>query len=574
MTDERSGATLPATTDTIDLRARLDDLERQLRQRDQHIYDLTSQLGQVRQEAAEAARGHRLLATLTELLPLGVYVWHLESPDDPRSFRLVVTNPAASAATGVQARELLGKTMAECFPELCETPVPAIYAEVVRSGQPAQLGEMRYGDLRVRPSVFDVQAVPLPNNCVGVLFHNKTEQADTEHSLRRSQALFGGIVDLSEDAIISINAEQQITLFNPAAERIFGYRADAVLGQPLAILLPERSTGVHSQHLARFLQSPDTLRPMSTRSQIFGRRSDGSEFPAEATIGKFDIDGSPILTVRMRDISERMRAQQALRDSEERWRLLISGVTDYAMMLLDPDGRVTSWNTGAERITGYREEEILGQHISLFHLPEAQPQEETRAALQQAVATGAHEEEGWRVRKNGSRFWANTVITALTDEAGLLRGFAKVTRDITERKQAEEERLQLQEEIIRIQKAALAELSTPLIPINDQVVVMPLVGSVDTYRAEQVMVTLLEGISHTRARVAILDITGVPVVDTQVANALLRIAQSAKLLGTHVVLTGIRPEVAQTLVGLGVGLDGIVTRGTLQSGIAYAMGRA
>jgi anti-anti-sigma regulatory factor len=146
--------------------------------------------------------------------------------------------------------------------------------------------------------------------------------------------------------------------------------------------------------------------------------------------------------------------------------------------------------------------------------------------------------------------------------------------DVTERKRAEESQRQaaVQEDMIRVQQAMLAELSTPLIPLSEQVVVMPLVGAVDSSRAQQVLETLLQGIASSGARVAILDITGVPVVDTQVANALIRAAQAVKLLGANVVLTGIRPEVAQTLVGLGTDLSGIVTRSNLQSGIAYAIG--
>jgi anti-anti-sigma regulatory factor len=131
--------------------------------------------------------------------------------------------------------------------------------------------------------------------------------------------------------------------------------------------------------------------------------------------------------------------------------------------------------------------------------------------------------------------------------------------------------MQLQEEIIRSQEAALRELSTPLIPIADEVVVMPLVGSLDSRRAQQVIETLLVGVAELRAQVAIVDITGVPVVDTQVANALVQAAQSVRLLGAEVVLTGIRPEVAQTLVGLGTDLQTIITRATLQSGIAFAL---
>jgi rsbT co-antagonist protein RsbR len=147
--------------------------------------------------------------------------------------------------------------------------------------------------------------------------------------------------------------------------------------------------------------------------------------------------------------------------------------------------------------------------------------------------------------------------------------------DIAESKRTEEaeRRSLLQEELIRIQEATLAELSTPLIPFNSRVVVMPLIGALDSRRAQQVIDTLLDGIASTHAQVVILDITGVSMVDTQVANGLIRAAQAVRLLGAEAVLTGIRPEVAQALVGLGIDLSSIVTRSTLQSGIAYAIGR-
>lgn len=132
--------------------------------------------------------------------------------------------------------------------------------------------------------------------------------------------------------------------------------------------------------------------------------------------------------------------------------------------------------------------------------------------------------------------------------------------------------LTLQEQVIAAQQAALRELSTPLIPVADDIVVMPLIGSVDSGRAQQVIESLLSGVSDTRARTAILDITGVSVVDTQVANGLIRAAQAVKMLGATVILTGIRPEVAQPLVQLGVDLSDIVTRSRLKDGIAYALG--
>lgn len=166
-------------------------------------------------------------------------------------------------------------------------------------------------------------------------------------------------------------------------------------------------------------------------------------------------------------------------------------------------------------------------------------------------------------------------IAELEAEVAALRSEREqLKQQIAEQIQREEDAARQREEIIARQQAVLAELSTPLVPIADGVIAMPLVGAIDSGRAQLIMETLLQGISDLQAETAILDITGVRVVDTQVADALLRAAQAAKLLGARVILTGISAEVAQALVHLGADLSGIVTRSDLQSGIAYALERA
>src|SRR5439155_543130 len=140
-----------------------------------------------------------------------------------------------------------------------------------------------------------------------------------------------------------------------------------------------------------------------------------------------------------RDLTGRHRAEQALRETEERFRLLVEGVKEYALFMLDPTGRVVSWNAGAERIKGYRADEILGRHFSRFYPPDDVAQGRPEWELERAVRDGEFEDEGWRVRKDGSRFWANVVITPIRDAQGALVGFAKVTRDLTELRRAEAE---------------------------------------------------------------------------------------------------------------------------------------
>ena len=249
--------------------------------------------------------------------------------------------------------------------------------------------------------------------------------------------------------------------------------------------------------------------------------------------------------------------------SEDSYRLLVESIKDYAIVMLDPKGYVASWNAGAERFKGYRAEEIIGKHFSCFYTAEAVQRGLPEQELEAAAKDGRFEDEGWRVRKDGKKFWANVIISALRDKDGTLRGFSKVTRDLTERKQAEEQ--------IQQQSKEIMELSTPVMQVWQGVVVAPLIGSLDSNRTQQFMERLLERIVETNSPLALVDITGVPTIDTQTAQHLIETISAVRLLGAQVVLTGVRPAIAQTLVHLGIDLSDIITRSSLSAGLQVAL---
>jgi rsbT co-antagonist protein RsbR len=267
------------------------------------------------------------------------------------------------------------------------------------------------------------------------------------------------------------------------------------------------------------------------------------------------------------DITERKQMEERLRASEERFRVLTENIT--ATILIHKGGHVLYSNPACEALTGYTTEELRDIGFAGFIHPDSLETVQQRGAARVRGEAAVPRYEIKIITKTGEERWID-ITNSLCEFDG--ETVILVTAiDITRLKQSEEERIQLQESIIQSQAAALRELSTPIIPLSDNVVIMPLIGQIDTGRAQQVMETLLSGVAEQQAHTAILDVTGVPVIDTQVAMALIQAASAIRLLGAQVILTGIRPDVAQSLVGLDVNLRDITTLSTLQAGIAYAM---
>jgi PAS domain S-box-containing protein len=244
-----------------------------------------------------------------------------------------------------------------------------------------------------------------------------------------------GLLEAAPDAIVVADQDGKIVLVNAQMEGLFGYRREEVLGQELEMLMPPRFRERYAGHRTGFSAEP-RVRPIDAGLQLFGLHKDGHEFPVAISFSPLEMGDGVLVSITIRDITERKRAEEALKQSEEGFRLLVEGVKEYAIFALTPSGHVAGWNLGAERIKGYRADEIIGRHFSCFYsekdIRNGKPEQELRRAISQ----GSCEEEGWRVRKDGSEFWASVVITAQWDSAGHLQGFSKVSRDISERKRA------------------------------------------------------------------------------------------------------------------------------------------
>jgi len=237
-------------------------------------------------------------------------------------------------------------------------------------------------------------------------------------------------INLSVDMFCIAGFDGFFKSLNPYWQKVLGFTTEELMAKPyLEFIHPEDLQATVAE--AARLENPEVTFAFENRYLC----KDGSYkwFSWNAV----SMPQQKVVYAVARDVTERKRAEEALRESEERFRVLINGARDYAIFMLNPSGEIASWNQGAERIKGYKANEIVGRHFSCFYPPEDVESGKPERELQRAITEGRYKEEGWRIRKDGSRFWADVVITALTDGTGKLRGFSKVTRDVTERKRAE-----------------------------------------------------------------------------------------------------------------------------------------
>ncbi|MGD0939096.1 MAG: sigma 54-interacting transcriptional regulator [Terracidiphilus sp.] len=245
------------------------------------------------------------------------------------------------------------------------------------------------------------------------------------------------LFEISPDAIIVTDSDGIIRHANPRAAELFGYAHEELIGKKVEELVPERLRSRHPSHRENYNAHPRE-RQMGAAMELSGLRKDGTEFPVDIMLKPLETEDGPAVLSFVRDITEQRAAQDAMRNQDQQMRSVVESVRDYAIYLLDSEGYILTWSPGGERIKGYTADDIIGKHFSRFFTREDVERDHPEELLRLAAARGRFEEEGWRVRKDGSRFWADSILTAIRDSSGTVTGYAKVTRDFTDRKRAEE----------------------------------------------------------------------------------------------------------------------------------------
>ncbi|MGB2628531.1 MAG: PAS domain S-box protein [Candidatus Acidiferrum sp.] len=369
--------------------------------------------------------------------------------------QVIYWNRGAERLYGWQKEEVHGKNLRDLLSTEASCSIEEIEKQVLQDGYwEGELTHRRRDESKIVVSSRWALRTDVMGNPNAIL---ETNRDITKK--REEEGKFRNLLEAAPDAMVIVNRLGSIELVNTEAEKLFGYPRQEILGQPVEILIPRRFHEIHMMRRHDFVGTPH-IRTLIESPSVVGRHKNGTEFPVEISLCPIETADGYLVSSVIRDISKRKEFEEQLRQQEEKFRVLVSGVKGYAIFMLDPGGNVISWNVGAQHIKGYTDTEIIGKHFSIFYTAQDRAAGKPQRELQLATEDGRAEDEGWRVRKDGTRFWANIVITALYESDGKLRGFGKVTRDITERKKAQEK--------LAEQTVELAKSNADLLEVNKE----------------------------------------------------------------------------------------------------------
>jgi PAS domain S-box-containing protein len=546
-------ATIAALREEI---AALQQEVQELRSHEQEIHRLEERL-------QESELHHRSLLMNT-MHGVAYHQVVLDDHGTPIDYIFLEVNDSFERLTSLKREDIINRRVTEALPGIENDPFDWIsfYGKVALTGESATF--QQYSQPLER--WYTVSVYSPKYGYFVALFYDTTEEKQMERDLQRSQEIINIALDVTQDGLWDWNIQTDEVYFSPTWQTMLGYEVGEIEPKPSAwenLLHPDdkdRAISILNDHFAGHIDYYEVEQRLRTKE------GNWKWILARARIIEWDDAGKPLRMVGTHvDISQRRKEEQELHI----FRTLVEYAPD-AIVVINPDKTLQFANQAFRTMMGFGDEPVEEINVASYHAEEEQERIDHIAA--QTIEVGS-----WRGvityrKKDGTTFPGQAVLFSIRDSIGNLLFFAGIIHDVTEQQRAEQERIALQQEVIRVQRTAIQELSTPLIPLSENLVLMPLVGGMDTQRAQQVVEILLEGIAAHSAEVAILDVTGVSVIDTQIANTLIHATQAAKLLGTTVILSGIGPSMAQTLVHLGTDLGGVRTYGNLQTAIAHTLG--
>lgn len=376
---------------------------------------------------------------LLDLLPMGVVALRLLDPDDVTSFTLVYANPGQETIMGVPMKDLIGRAVVAAFPNALDTGVLEQFRQALRTAKTTGPIPVDYEDELVARDRFILWAVPVSVDLVLVITENPVARIQETSELQRMESRFRNLIESAPDALVMVDEKGIIQLANTQAEHLFGHTKAELLGMPVEVLVPVDLAAGHRSHRIDFEKTPHK-RIIGQGMELRARRKDGTEVPVEIALSPIETETGLLISASIRDITERMLAQEALRQSEERLRTILDNACD-AFVSMDEKGCIIGWNSAAEAMFGWTRTEALGRPLSRIIIPPSHRSAHENG-LQHYLQTGAWPVLDRRIRLNAERRDGTEFPVEISIRAelnGKSRVFNAFISDITERERAERE---------------------------------------------------------------------------------------------------------------------------------------